>query len=149
MDIFLGPTFIDGNLTAEKYLSLLQNEIFDLLHNSTQERECLENAFPGRVIATNAQRLPLPPRSLELNPLDFFFVGLYQIYDISRCSLFKCTRKCSAHSHWRVMCWNHLCSNRQCWAWVCWEIGPLHCKRRMFLSTSYKYQDIVHFCVPF
>lgn len=89
----LGPIFIDGNLTGEKYVSLLQDEVADLVedldflnecwymhdgcpaHNSRYAREFLHNSFPGCVIGSYEEPLAWPPRSPDLNPLDFFLWG--------------------------------------------------------------------------
>lgn len=91
--MLLGPVVIDGNLTGEKYVQLLQTEVADRLtdldvnaaiwyqhdgcpaHNYGPARHFLHRAFPGRVIGSNEQPLAWPPRSPDLNPLDFFLWG--------------------------------------------------------------------------
>jgi len=86
----IGPFFIDGNLTGEKYLNLLQNRIIPRLHelalnldniwfqqdgcpahNSRVIREYLHNVFPNRVLSTWGT-IRWPPRSPDLSPNDFF-----------------------------------------------------------------------------
>jgi transposase len=96
----IGPILIDGNLTGEKYRSLLQGEISQRLadlqledeiyyqhdgcpaHNDRFATEWLHNAFPGKVIGTY-EDLAWPARSPDLSCLDFFLWGHIKtkIYD--------------------------------------------------------------------
>lgn len=92
-NVFLGPHIIEGNLTGEKYLDFLQHNLPQLLDELTQQqredlifqhdgapphftndvRTWLTENYPtwigrGGVVAW-------PPRSPDLNPLDFFVWG--------------------------------------------------------------------------
>lgn len=89
----LGPIFLDGSLSGERYLQLLQNEVSDLLedlflppnlwymhdgcpaHNYRLAREFLHNSFAGQVIGTHTTPLGWPARSPDLNPCDTFLWG--------------------------------------------------------------------------
>lgn len=92
-DNIVGPFFIDGNLNAERYLQLLQQNVipavrnrnvnFDEIwfqqdgcpaHNARQVREYLNTIFPERLICTTGT-IPWPPRSPDLAPNDFFLWG--------------------------------------------------------------------------
>lgn len=97
----IGPFFIDGRLTGEKYVEFLQNDLNNLLedvplrerrsmwfmhdgappHTSRIARDFLNNRYPNRVIGSNAP-VRWPPRSPDLNPLDFFLWGYlkYLVY---------------------------------------------------------------------
>jgi len=89
----IGPFFIDGNLTAQKYEAMLRDDIvptvrnifdpdFDSVwfqqdgapHFSLQMRNFLNNTFPERWIGRRGA-IEWPPRSSDLSPLDFFFWG--------------------------------------------------------------------------
>jgi hypothetical protein len=88
----VGPFFIQGTLTGEKYLELLQTEIAPAVANLNIEQEIwylhdgcpahnygpavefLHEAFPGHVIGTH-EALQWPPRSPDLNPPDSFLWG--------------------------------------------------------------------------
>lgn len=96
----LGPYFFDSNVTAERYLHLLQTSIVpDLIeafpdpnnphhlsdrlifqqdgappHYALQVRRFLDNTFPGRWIGRRGP-IEWPPRSPDLTPLDFFLWG--------------------------------------------------------------------------
>lgn len=90
----VGPFFFDENLTAERYLRLLQEEIvpalrgivgnqFNLVnfqqdgapgHFGRQVRAYLDATFPGRWIGRRGE-IEWPPRSPDLTPLDFFYWG--------------------------------------------------------------------------
>lgn len=89
----IGPFVIEGNLTSQKYLELLQNHVEPALaevvgenqeiwfqmdgcpaHNSLVVREYLNNAFNGQVIGPNS-RINWPARSPDLSPNDFFLWG--------------------------------------------------------------------------
>lgn len=86
----LGPIVIDGTLTGQRYLTLLENEIGDRVvaaagedelwymhdgcpaHDYGPARDFLRNAFPRKVIGTYEEPLAWPSRSPDLNPLEFF-----------------------------------------------------------------------------
>jgi len=90
----IGPFFIDGNLTAQKYEAMLCDDIvptvrnifdpdFDSVwfqqdgappHFALQVRNFLNNTFPERWIGRRGA-IEWPPRSPDLSPLDFFFWG--------------------------------------------------------------------------
>lgn len=76
----VGLIKIDGTLTGEKYMQLLQNEISEKIGELNEQggygsaRAYLQVAFPGRVIGTHEQLARLP-RSPDLNPLDFILWG--------------------------------------------------------------------------
>lgn len=100
----IGPIFIEGNLTAELYLNLLQNEIDPLITQSLQNqvdeegnrwlderhlhfqqdgapphyalrvRQWLNERFRGKWIGRRGT-LEWPARSPDLTPLDFFLWG--------------------------------------------------------------------------
>lgn len=90
----VGPVIFDGNLTAQKYLEILQTSLEDLLddlplaqnvqiwyqqdgapaHNARNVINYLNDRFNNRVIATNALN-QWPPRSADLTPLDFYLWG--------------------------------------------------------------------------
>ena len=89
----LGPIFINGSLTGEGYVSLLQNEISALIedlappypiwylhdgcpaHNYGPAQDYLAESFPGQVIGTHTQPLSWPPRSPDMNKCDYFLWG--------------------------------------------------------------------------
>lgn len=90
----VGPFFINGTLNGQKYLTFLQQDLYPLLeeiplnirssmwlmhdgappHFSREVRNFLNDAFPNRWIGRGGP-LPWPPRSPDLNPLDFFLWG--------------------------------------------------------------------------
>ena len=92
-DKIIGPFFIDGNLNANEYLIMLQEEILPSLlyedgnfpvyfqqdgassHFSIHIRQWLGQLFPGAWIG---QRGPIEwfPRSPDLNLLDFYLWGI-------------------------------------------------------------------------
>lgn len=86
----LGPFFIEGTLTSDKYLRLLERDVFPAVralnvnwdetwfqqdgcpaHNAVIVQTFLNENFPGRLISTRGT-IPWPPRSPDLTPLDFF-----------------------------------------------------------------------------
>lgn len=89
----IGPIAIDGTLTGEKYVSLLETEISERVaelglgeeiwfqhdgcpaHQYAPAREHLYNCFPGQLIGRNEAPLAWPARSPDLNKLDFFLWG--------------------------------------------------------------------------
>lgn len=89
----VGPFFIDGNLTALKYLELLRDQILPAIRNLGrnidhiwyQQDNCpahcarnvqffLRETFGTRIIC-GRNTIAWPPRSPDLSPLDFFFWG--------------------------------------------------------------------------
>lgn len=89
----IGPIFIDGTLTAVKYLQLLQTEVVPAIralnvnfndiwfqqdncpaHTARIVRQYLHQTFPNRII-TSGGTIAWPPRSPDLAPLDFFLWG--------------------------------------------------------------------------
>lgn len=90
----IGPFIIDGRLNGVNYLQFLQEELNNLLeevplqirnnmwfmhdgappHFSVIVREYLDNRFPNQWIGRGGP-FPWPPRSPDLNPLDFFLWG--------------------------------------------------------------------------
>lgn len=95
--ILVGPFILPDRLTGDVYLDFLQNNLPGLLedvplhirqamwllqdgappHFRREVREFLDNAFPNRWIGRSGP-VAWPPRSPDLNPCDFFFVGLYE-----------------------------------------------------------------------
>lgn len=99
-DRILGPYFIEGTLTAEKYLNFLRDDLLPALatlypnhndpdipddtlwyqqdgappHYSIIVRNYLNNIFPNRWIGRRGQ-IEWPARSPDLTPLDFFLWG--------------------------------------------------------------------------
>lgn len=93
-DRIVGPFFIDDNLTAAKYETMLQNDIIPAIQNivgnnfantwfqqdgaaphyGLNVRAYLNNIFPSRWIGRRGE-IEWPPRSPDLTPLDFFFWG--------------------------------------------------------------------------
>ena len=100
-DRIIGPIFLEGNLTGESYLDLLQNTVHPLLvdivehddrymgdrltfqqdgappHYAREVREFLDNVFPDHWIGRRGP-LEWPARSPDLTPLDFFLWGHLQ-----------------------------------------------------------------------
>lgn len=90
----IGPFFIDGNLNANKYQDMLQNEIVPALqatlgadfqtcffqqdgappHYGVQVRQYLDAVFPHRWIGRRGA-IEWPARSPDLTPLDYFLWG--------------------------------------------------------------------------
>ena len=91
-DGVIGPIFLDGILTGEKYLTLLQRDVLPILqqredfddiwlqqdgappHFAKCVRGFLHQTFPGRWLGRRGC-VDWPPRSPDLTPLDFFFWG--------------------------------------------------------------------------
>lgn len=93
-DYVIGPYFLDGTLTGERYELFLRNELGSLLddvdlysrqqlwfqhdgapsHSSISVRNYLNQRFPRRWIGRGGQII-WPPRSPDLTPLDFFLWG--------------------------------------------------------------------------
>lgn len=92
-DNIIGPFFIDGTLTAAKYLALLQDQIMAALralnidyrdiwfqqdncpaHTARVVQLFLRETFGDKLISTRTA-IAWPPRSPDLTPLDFFFWG--------------------------------------------------------------------------
>ncbi len=88
----IGPFFIEGNINGDNYLQLLQESVLPALvrednfqelyfmhdgapaHFKNVVREWLCEKFTGRVIGRRGN-VEWPPRSPDLNPLDFFLWG--------------------------------------------------------------------------
>ncbi|CAK1591656.1 unnamed protein product [Parnassius mnemosyne] len=90
----IGPFELQGNLDGNSYLNFLQNDLQELLndvplsdlqnmwfqndgcpaHYARPVREYLNQEYPGRWIGRLGPIL-WPPRSPDLNPLDFFYWG--------------------------------------------------------------------------
>jgi len=88
----LGPVFIEGNLTGEKYLNLLKEEVMPSLltedgkfpsffqqdgappHFCVRVRQWLDQQFSGQWIGRRGP-IEWPPRSPDLTPLDFYLWG--------------------------------------------------------------------------
>ena len=101
---FIGPYFLQGNLTAARYLNFLRLDLIPALaemfpnnqeadvprldiwfqhdgappHFGVDVRQYLDATFPERWIGRRGQ-IEWPPRSPDLTPLDFFSVGLFKI----------------------------------------------------------------------
>lgn len=94
-DQIIGPIVLPNRLNAEEYFNFLQNDLIDLLplnvrhefqqnmhfqhdgapaHFGRNVRIWLNHNFPGRWIGRGGP-IPWPPRSPDLNPLDFYFWG--------------------------------------------------------------------------
>ena len=100
----IGPFIYQNNLTAERYLHLLENNLEETLdnlplavthncwfdqegapaHNSKVVRDYLDRRFPEKWIGTHSNT-PWPARSPDLTPLDFFLWGYIknQVYSNS------------------------------------------------------------------
>lgn len=88
----IGPFFYQENLTTEKFLDMLVNEIGPKImevagdreiffqmdgcpaHNSRIVQDFLKEAFPGRIISTHGD-IAWAARSPDLSPNDFFLWG--------------------------------------------------------------------------
>nr|CAI5865084.1 unnamed protein product [Callosobruchus analis] len=95
----IGPVFYHNNLTTERYLHLLQNDLENTLvnlnvaqirdcwmqqdgapaHNLQPVREYLSMKFPEKVISTYSET-SWPARSADITPLDFFLWGFIKNY---------------------------------------------------------------------
>ena len=92
-DQVVGPHIFEGNLSGQGYLEFLQNTLPRLLenvpvqrktmwwlqdgaptHNTAPVTECLNQIFRRRWIERNGPS-KWPPRSPDLNPLDFYLWG--------------------------------------------------------------------------
>lgn len=93
-DFLIGPFFLPGRLTGEIYRRFLEEDLPTLLeevpiqlrqqmlfmhdgapaHFSLVARQYLDVAYPNRWIGRGGAQ-PWPPRSPDLNPLDFFLWG--------------------------------------------------------------------------
>ena len=92
----IGPIFFTGNVDAESYLKLLEEEFFPVFsgyrnqsklvfqqdgappHWAKRVRDCLNDRLPHRWIGRGGPRdsnIPWPPRSPDLTPMDFFVWG--------------------------------------------------------------------------
>lgn len=93
---FIGPTILPNRLRGASYLNFLQEELPELLedvpletrgsiwfmqdgappHTTLAVQNYLNEEFQGRVISTGRLiRINYPPRSPDLNPLDFYYWG--------------------------------------------------------------------------
>jgi len=88
----IGPFFFDGTVTGESYLNMVQNQILPAIeqqddldsiwfmqdgappHYANIVRNFLNQRFPGRWIGRRGP-VEWPPRSPDLNPLDYFLWG--------------------------------------------------------------------------
>lgn len=89
----IGPFFINGNLNAEEYLAMLQQQIVPAIqasvnnfeqiwfqqdgappHYGLQVRQYLDNVFPNHWIGRRGS-IEWPARSPDLSPLDYFLWG--------------------------------------------------------------------------
>jgi hypothetical protein len=90
----IGPFFLNENINAERYLHLLQNQILPAIQNvvgvafnsvwfqqdgapphfGINVRRFLNDTFPRKWIGRRGA-IEWPPRSPDLNPLDYFFWG--------------------------------------------------------------------------
>jgi hypothetical protein len=92
-DTVIGPYFLDGALTGQRYLQFLTDDLLDAVplamrrgeglwfqqdgappHYLRAVRDWLDARFPGRWIGRGGP-LAWPPRSPDLTPLDFFLWG--------------------------------------------------------------------------
>lgn len=101
----IGPFVIEGNLTGDKYLELLEDQITPALneaagvaeeiwfqmdgcpaHNTRNVRRYLNESFDNKVIG-NGYTINWPARSPDLSPNDFFLWGHLKskIYNGNRC----------------------------------------------------------------
>lgn len=94
---FVGPFELPSRLNADVYLNFLQNELPNLLsdipsnvrermwlqhdgatcHFARSVREHLDASYPERWIGRGGP-IPWPPRSPDLNPIDFFVWGYFK-----------------------------------------------------------------------
>lgn len=93
-DTLIGPIEIPARLNANEYLNILETHLEDILdnlplnirhqlhfqqdgapvHYGVIVRNWLNQRFPGRWIGRGGP-IPWPPRSPDLNPLDYYFWG--------------------------------------------------------------------------
>lgn len=97
-DRIIGPIFIDGNLTGERYLEILEDMVYPILvdivenddryseahlffqqdgappHYAVNVREFLDTNFAGQWMGRRGS-VEWPARSPDLSPLDFFLWG--------------------------------------------------------------------------
>lgn len=94
-DVVIGPFFIQGNLTGQRYRELLNEQVWPVLeplldanadldpyfmhdgapaHNALIAREWLHERFPNRWVGREGP-IPWPARSPDLTPMDFFLWG--------------------------------------------------------------------------
>lgn len=89
----IGPFFFDGNVNAQRYLEMLENQVLPALrlwpnfgdivlvqdgapaHWALTVRAFLNRHFPMRWIGRSSPFIVWPPRSPDLTPLDFFIWG--------------------------------------------------------------------------
>ncbi|KAJ4431161.1 hypothetical protein ANN_19756 [Periplaneta americana] len=69
-DDIVGPIFIEGNLTGELYLNILEN-VIDPLITLLLENQWLDRRLPGKWIGRKGA-VECPARSPDLTQLDFF-----------------------------------------------------------------------------
>lgn len=92
----IGPFELPARLNGDRYLEFLQQHLYDLLedvpldlrarmwlqhdgapaHSAQIVRDYLNAAYPGRWIGRGG--VPWPPRSPDLNPLDYFLWGYFK-----------------------------------------------------------------------
>jgi hypothetical protein len=103
----VGPVFVNGNLTGQKYLDIINNIVEPQLrqlygqqrngairrvwymqdgagpHRQRQVHNRLQELFPNRVIGLD-HGVEWPPRSPDLAPLDFFLWGYikFEVYSV-------------------------------------------------------------------
>lgn len=99
-DRIIGPFFIEGSLTTQKYLELIQQSVIPALgrldriffqhdgappHSAAVVTELLNATFPGRWIGRFGP-LKWPARSPDISPLDNFYWGYIssKVYDLVR-----------------------------------------------------------------
>jgi len=90
----MDPYFSEQHLNAENYFIFLQNDLFNFLrhinndllnqmwfqhgapaHRSRNVTKFLNNRFRNRWIGMDSRTHEWPPKSSDLNPLDFYFWG--------------------------------------------------------------------------
>ena len=94
------PFFFEGTLNGERYLNLLQNHVIPFLKNKrclsstifqqdgapphieNNVKKYLNDKFPGGRVISRHFPFTWPPRSPDLNPMDYFFWGYlkYKVY---------------------------------------------------------------------
>lgn len=94
-DRLIGPYFFENNLNGNSYLNFLKNELPLLIeeisldqrlnmiwqhdgapaHNMLAVRALLDDIFSGKWIGTQGSKILWPPRSPDMNVLDFYFWG--------------------------------------------------------------------------
>lgn len=96
--VIIGPIFIDGNVTGDKYQELLERDFFPQIrrrrlardywyqqdgarpHRTVDVLQSLSAMFGGRIIGLDSGKvtdtgIDWPPNSPDLNPCDFFLWG--------------------------------------------------------------------------